>query len=458
MAHDTIDLTEEDLDQPVRIPVDAYVSRDYARLERDRLWRRVWLQAGRVEEIPEPGDYITFEIMDDSVIVLRSADGGLRAFHNVCPHRGRRLVDTPPGQRNAKGRRKQFVCGYHGWTFGLDGENTRIPFEEDWQGALETGGCRGLKPVAVDSWGGWAWINLDPEAGALREYLEPAASLLEPFELDRMRVRWRKWGIFNCNWKVAMEAFAETYHVQTTHPEFNRFGTFRGWGRTRGLHSNLGYDAPKNMSENKAKLRIGETGDPRLMTAEMQDYIWQNANTNTTQTLVDAAHRLAEELPEGTPSDQVLKHWLKIAREADEARGVTWPTIDAETVGESGTAWQVFPNFQIGHGLNNMLCYSARPYGDDPGRCVFEGAVYELFPEGEEPATEWEFCEPTAEAWCHVLSQDFSNMEAVQKGMNSMAFGGAQPNPYMERSIANLHRNLARYMGLGEPRPLSREG
>lgn len=442
----------EQLSKPVTIPVDAYISPEYARAERDRLWNKVWLQVGRVEEIPEAGNYLTYEIAGESILIVRAGPDQIQAYYNVCPHRGRRLVDTPEGARNASGKRAQFVCAYHGWRFNLDGENTHILHREDWQGSL-TDACTSLRKVNTDTWGGWIWINMDPDCESLREYLEPAASLLDPFQLQNMRFRWRKWGIFNCNWKVAMEAFNETYHVQTTHPEFNKFGEFRGWARAQGRHSNIGYDAPKDMDKNQqAKLRVGSGADARISTAELQVYTWEKANTNTTQTLVNAALRLADELPEGTPSDQVLKHWLATARQDDEARGVVWPTVDPEHVGKSGTAWQIFPNFQIGHAVNNALCYSARPYGNDPDWCIFEGAVYELFPEGEEPKTEWEFSPATAEAWCYVLSQDFSNMAAVQAGMKSAGFSGTRPNPYMERSIANLHFNLARYMGTGAPR------
>jgi len=441
------------LERPVTFPVEAYISEDYARAERDRLWRKVWLQAGRVEDIPAAGDFITYDILDDSVLLVRSPGGAINAFHNVCAHRGRRLVDTPPGQRNARGRRPQFTCAYHGWQYDLDGANTHIIHEDDWQGAL-TPECTGLARVNVDTWGGWIWINLDPDCEPLADYLAPIPEMLGPFELQNMRVRWRKWGIFPCNWKVAMEAFNETYHVQTTHPEFNKFGQFRGWARVQGRHSYIGYDTASNDDDNqKAKLRVG-TGDARLSTAEMQVYTWEQANTNTTQTLVNAALRLKDELPEGTPPGEVLQHWLKRARADDEARGVVWPTVDAAHVGKTGTAWQVFPNFQIGHAVNNMLCYSARPHGYDPDQCIFEGAVYELYPEGGEPRPDWEYCEPTAEAWCYVLSQDFSNMAAVQQGMKSAGFSGPKPNPYMERSTANLHRNLAMYMGAGQVREL----
>jgi hypothetical protein len=184
----------------------------------------------------------------------------------------------------------------------------------------------------------------------------------------------------------------------------------------------------------------------------MQVYTWEQVNTNTTRTLVDASLRLVDELPEGTPAPQVLKHWLDSARRDDEARGVVWPTVDPQHVGQSGTAWQIFPNFQIGHAVNNALCYCARPYRGDPDKCIFEVAVYELFPEGEAPETGWEYLDPDDPRWGSVLPQDFSNMAAVQQGMKNGGFRGTLPNPYRERSIANFHRNLAAYMGAGAPR------
>ncbi len=449
-------ITAEELVEPVVIPVEAYTSEEYARAERDKLWRKVWLQVGRLEDLTEVGSYITFEILDDSIVVVRTAADKIKTFHNVCPHRGRRLVDTPAGERNGCGKKKMFICAYHGWRFDLDGNNTHIPQKDDWQGCLTAENTH-LSEVKHDTWGGWIWVNMDPDSESLREYLGVIPEMLDPFQLQNMRVRWRKWGIFDCNWKVAMEAFNETYHVETTHPEFNKYGAFRGWARAHDRHSNIGYDAPKDMDANQqAKLRLGSNGDPRLSTAEMQVYTWEKANTNTTQTLVNAALRLKDELPEGTPGDQVLKHWLASARRDDEARGVVWPTVDPQHVGKSGTAWQVFPNFQIGHAVNNMLCYSARPYGNDPNKCIFEGAVYELYPEGQEPQTQWTFSPATEEAWCYVLSQDFSNMAAVQQGMKSLRFRGPRPNPYMERTTANLHRNLAKYMGTGTPKKLKK--
>ena len=102
---------------------------------------------------------------------------------------------------------------------------------------------------------------MDPDPEPLADYLFPAAKILDPFGLENMRFKWRKWLNFDCNWKVALEAFNETYHVFTTHPEFNKFGEFKGWAKAQGKHSNIGYDAPKGMDETKSKIRLG-TGDP----------------------------------------------------------------------------------------------------------------------------------------------------------------------------------------------------
>ncbi|MFZ2177973.1 MAG: aromatic ring-hydroxylating dioxygenase subunit alpha [Rhodococcus sp. (in: high G+C Gram-positive bacteria)] len=451
---ETASAATEPLSTPLTIGVEAYLSEEYARAERDKLWAKVWQQVGRVDELADVGDFLTYDILDDSIIVARTAPDTIRAYYNVCSHRGRRLVDTPPGAREARGSCKTFVCGFHGWTYDLEGKNTWAAEREDWPTGLTDEKTR-LTELKVDTWGGWIWINMDPECEPLRDYLEPAASLLDPFHLENMRYRWRKWLVFDCNWKVALEAFMETYHVPYTHPEFREYGSFLGWARAQGKHSNIGYDAPKGMEENQAKLRIGGGPDPRISTIDLQNFTWENANTNTTRTLVDAAQRLIDELPEGTPGDQVLRHWLDSARKDDAARGVIWPTVDPQAIAESGTAWQIFPNFQVGHALNNMLCYSARPYGYDPDKCIFEAAVYELFPAGEEPKTEWEYTPADDPGWRTVLPQDFSNMAAVQKGMKARGFSGPKPNPYRERSIVNLHHNLATYMGTGAPTDLS---
>jgi phenylpropionate dioxygenase-like ring-hydroxylating dioxygenase large terminal subunit len=449
----TVSQVSEALSEPHTFGVEPYISEDYARAERDKLWRKVWQMVGRVEDIPEVGDYLTYDILDDSIIIVRSAPDTLRAYYNVCSHRARRLVDTPHGSKRACGNTKRFICGYHAWAYNLEGQCTHVLEKADWQGALTDERTR-LREVKVDTWAGWIWINFDRNCETLRDFLEPAASMLDPFRLQNMRPRWRRWLVFDCNWKVALEAFSEAYHIPGTHPEVTKFGDFRGWSRAQGKHSNVGYDAPVGLDENQGKLRLGAGTDLRKATAEMQVFFQEHVNTNTTQTLVNAALRLVDELPEGTSAEKVLKHWLESARRDDAARGVIWATVDPQHVAKSGTAWQIFPNFQIGHSVNNALCYSARPYGYNPDKCIFEAAVYELFPPGEEPKTEWEHLPADDPRWGTVLPQDFSNMAAVQQGLKTSEYRGALPNPYRERSIVNFQQMLAKYMGTDAPRPL----
>jgi phenylpropionate dioxygenase-like ring-hydroxylating dioxygenase large terminal subunit len=447
----------EDLSEALTFPVEAYLSQDYARAEGDKLWSKVWLHAGRVEEIPNVGDYLTFDVGPDSILVVRSAPDTLKAYHNVCSHRGRRLVDAPPGAQCAHGHKKMFVCGFHGWRYDLDGKCTFKLDEPDWKGALNEQRTR-LGEIKVDTWGGWIFINMEPNCVSLREYLEPAASILDPFELGKMRYKWRQWVIFDCNWKTAIEAFMEPYHVEGTHSQLLKYGQYYAYSKPYGLHAVSGFDERDpalKMQQSSTVTRAGKGKDPRVSTYELQNEIYTSVNySSTTETLVNAARRLVDELPEGTPAGEVIKHWLAAARADDAARGVIWPKITPEQMSVAGLAWSIFPNMAILQGVTFALCYRARPYGDDPNKCIFESYAIERYPEGGEPQTAWVYAEPTAEKWGLVLSQDFSNMAAVQKGMRSRGFRGTLPNPHQEQKVTNFHRNLARYMGTGAPRKL----
>ena len=447
----------EDLSDPLVIPVDAYVSREYAEAESDRLWSKVWQQAGRVEEIPAVGDFITYEICNDSILIVRTTPDTIKAYHNVCTHRGRRLVSTPQGAHSASGNKPKFVCGYHAWTFNLDGKATYILDKNDWGNAL-TDRCTSLREVKIDTWGGWIFINMDPNCRqSLRDYLEPVASLLDPFEFDKMRYRFRVWGIFDCNWKVALEAFLEPYHVAGTHPQLTKYGDFYAWSRPLGLHGHDGYDmkTQKNSDGSAAQTtvhRAAKGDDARLSIAEMQKEFWDTIGAGTSETLVKAAQRLVDELPAGTPAAEVHHHWLESARRDDAARGVEWPNISDAQMADAGLALSIFPNMNFLPGPTFVLYYRVRPYGTDPDKCIYEAIALDRFPVGQEPKTEWTFLPQDPARWPYVISQDISNMVEVQKGMKSRGFEGSLPNPHQEQKVSNLHRNLADYMGMGAPR------
>ncbi len=447
-------LSDQDLAEALTYPVTAFLSREYAEAEKEKLWPKVWQMAGRVEEIPETGNFITYEIGDDSIIVVRTAPDTLKAYHNVCPHRGRRLVSTPEGANNACGKKSRFVCGFHGWTFDLDGKNIYVHDKQDWKGCLNEENTA-LSPVLVDTWGGWIFINMDLDAVPLAEYLEPAASILNPFQFEKMRYKWRQWVIFDCNWKTALEAFMEPYHVAGTHTQMLTHGDYYAYSAPYGLHGVSGFDQrdPDLMMKQASTItRAGKGADPRISTYNLQNEIYTTVNNaSTTETLVNAAKRLVDELPEGTPADEVIKHWLASAKADDAARGVEWPTITPEQMAQAGLAWHIFPNMAVLQGITFALCYRSRPYGDNPDKCIFESYAIERFPAGQEPKTEWVYAEATAEKWGMVLAQDFGNMAEVQKGMKSRGFRGTLPNPHQEQKITNFHRNLGKYMGTGAP-------
>jgi phenylpropionate dioxygenase-like ring-hydroxylating dioxygenase large terminal subunit len=447
-------LSEQDLNEPLTYGTEAFLSKEYAAAEKDKLWPKVWQHAGRVEDIPEIGNFITYEVADESIIIVRTGPDNFNAFHNVCPHRGRRLIDTPADKNGACGSRKRFVCGFHGWAFDTEGKNVHVLDEPDWKGCL-TAERTSLSPVKVDIWGGWLWINMDPDCVSLAEYLESAANVLNPFEFEKMRYKWRQWVIYDSNWKTALEAFMEPYHVAGTHTQLLKYGEYYAYSKSYGLHGVSGFDerdAALRKAGGTSVTRAGKGLDPRVSVYELTRENFETVNySSSTETLVNAAKRLVDELPEGTPSPEVIKHWLASAKADDAARGVIWPEITPAQMAEAGLAWHIFPNMSILQGVTFALCYRARPYGDDPDKCIFEAFALERFPEGQEPKTEWVYAEATAEGWGPVLAQDFSNMRWVQKGMKSRGFRGTLPNPHQEQKITNFHRNLGLFMGTGAP-------
>ncbi len=419
---------------PVRIPVEAYVSEEYARAENERLWGKVWQIACREEELANVGDYVTYDILDESIIVVRSDAQKISAFYNACQHRGRRLT-------KGCGRTRQFFCRFHGWRWDLDGENTYILDREDWCEALDAENTR-LPRVQVDTWGGWVWVNMDPDCEPLSEYLNPVSPMLDAFEFDKMRYRWRQWLYFPCNWKTALESFIESFHVDATHPQLGQWGTNRWWCRTGGKHAWHGIGAPR-----------GDAGDldPRVTMYELFKELWDTVGT-TTETLVEAASRAKEELPAGAAPEEVAGFVMQSAAMADAERGVFWPQMSPEHYVECGLDWHVFPNSAILPGMTYALCYRARPHGYDPNSCIFEVYIIERYPEGEEPQTEWVYePDPTEEKWRKILSQDFQNMPEVQHGIKSRGFKGPRPSPVQEVPVIHFHRTLAEYMGTGAP-------
>src|SRR3712207_2654864 len=199
------DLGDED------IPIARYTSREFLELEVEHVWRKTWQMVCREEEIPEPGDHIVYEIVDDSFIITRTQSGDIKALQNACLHRGRRL-------RTVDGTVGEFRCAFHGWTYDLDGEIKRLPCS-DWDFKHVDKGKFTLPQAKVATWGGFVFINMDPNAGPLEEYLDPVPDHFKHAGYEARFKSAHVAQVVSCNWKVALEAFIEAYHLPATHPQ-----------------------------------------------------------------------------------------------------------------------------------------------------------------------------------------------------------------------------------------------
>lgn len=198
------------------VPTEPCISPEYYRLEQERVFSKVWLKVGQLEDIPNSGDFFVreIEICHASVIVVRGDDGAVRAFHNVCSHRGNKLV----WKNSSHGLADAFRCRFHGWAYGTDGRLIAVPDEKMFYG-LHRENC-GLKPVAVDTWEGFIFINLAPApAETLKEYLGEMGEHLSGFPYRDFPMRYVYRAELNSNWKVCLDAFSEAYHVVFIHRE-----------------------------------------------------------------------------------------------------------------------------------------------------------------------------------------------------------------------------------------------
>lgn len=188
----------------MRVGTARYSCPEYHVRERQRLWMRIWQVAGRAEEIPQAGDWMEYRLFDQSWVLVRGRDGVIRGFVNACRHRGNAFCE-------GRGRSARFTCPYHNWSYGLDGKLLAVAkpdFDgsvEDFVGAKEE---LGLVEARVECFGGFIFLNPDPGAAPLSEFLGEFAGLLAPYRMEEMvacGINVRE--TIECNWKVVMDAF-----------------------------------------------------------------------------------------------------------------------------------------------------------------------------------------------------------------------------------------------------------
>lgn len=192
------------------LPGGRYTDPRFAALEKDYLWRRSWLLAGHMDELPETGSFKLWETAGQPVVILRARSGAVNAFYNTCSHRGAAVVTEPTGKR------ARLTCKYHGWTYDDEGALVSIRDPEDFAGLDFS--CRSLQRVRCERHGALIFVNFDPDAPSLADWLGPIAREWEEFQFGALRLIDRYVWDLKSNWKIAMEANTEVYHVKSIHP------------------------------------------------------------------------------------------------------------------------------------------------------------------------------------------------------------------------------------------------
>jgi phenylpropionate dioxygenase-like ring-hydroxylating dioxygenase large terminal subunit len=209
-----LDTLAKSIDTPIEeargLPTEAYLSDEFYELELEHIFRRDWICIGREEEAVAPGDYFTIELAGEPLMIVRGSDGELRALSNVCRHRYMQIVE-------GRGNTSKLVCPYHGWTYRLDGALMGAPNMAESR-IFDRKSCR-LPEIRLETWLGFVFVNLDPDAQALAPRLEELGERLTPYGIETMRISALYDEVWEGNWKLAMENNAEAHHHRMLHPE-----------------------------------------------------------------------------------------------------------------------------------------------------------------------------------------------------------------------------------------------
>ena len=419
------------IERPERIPAARYFDPAFFELERERLWPRVWQMACRLEEIPEVGDFVEYEILGQSVIVVRTAADRVRAYHNACRHRGMRLAT---GRGNAA---NGLVCPFHGWCWNLDGSNRFVfapnLFRED---QLAADDLR-LRECRLETWGGCAFVNFDDEAPPLRPSLEPFATYHDAFRVDRMRAESWYETVLPVNWKLASEAFMEGYHATQTHPQLLARSVKRGYG--------AGTDT------------VGFTDPDDVVGSSI--YFMKVLSEGMGGGMIHAKDiAVAEEMKDmPLPADpmEAIVAWNtrlneEIVRRSREA-GIPMPDLNGLVAsGHVSSVNYGFPHYFLLPVYGNAAAYRVRPLG--PEETLFEIWTTTLMPEGAphvppRTPTRLEWGDPR---WPDVVRQDFANLPRQQAGLRSPGFEFMRLSGEVEGMISNFHRVIDGYLA-GRP-------
>ena len=405
----------------VRVPIDRYTSREFHDLEVEKVWKKTWQFACREDDIPEVGDHTLYEIADMSVLIVRGEDQFIRAFPNTCLHRGRALKDRP-------GRSPSLRCPFHSWEWNLDGSLKGLPCRWDFPHVEREE--YGLPQFGTATWGGFVFINMDPNAEAFESFIGDLPTHFERWPLEERYTEAHVAHLMRCNWKAAQEAFMEAYHVVSTHPQI-----LSGIG-----DANSQYDVWDNFSR---AITANMTPSPHLGHDPSEQEMLESIIT----TSLDAEPSFR--VPDGMTARELFAQMARMQLQAN-APSVTLLT-DAEL--NDSFYYSLFPNMHP-WGAYNKIVYRFRPNGNDPDTSIME-VIYLAPFRGKRPApapVHWlDYDEPWTEApelgpLAKVFAQDTFNLPNVQRGLKSAQHTHVTFAHYQETKIRHFHTLLDQYL------------
>jgi phenylpropionate dioxygenase-like ring-hydroxylating dioxygenase large terminal subunit len=404
------------------VPASRYTSRVWHEAEVEHLWRKCWQYVCRTDEIPEVGDHYIYEIVRDSYIVIRT-DDGIKAYPNACLHRGRRLKEFD-------GRCSEIRCPFHGFAWTIEGQLKHIP--ADWDFPHIDRETFSLPECAVGTWAGFVFINPDPDAQPLDEYLGEIVDQFSVWDLERRYKQAHVAKVIQANWKITQEAFCEAYHVNATHPQIMPY-----LGDT---------NSQVDIWENFARvITPGGTPSPLLD--------WQPTPTEMLRSMLDVRHD--QEAPLTLTEEQDMRA-VAAAGSRDrwrEAAGDEWVDSLSDAEMMDSIDYTVFPNFHP-WGAFNRIVYRFRPNGDDHRSSIME-CIFLAPYQGERPPpapVHWlEDYETFSDApelgmLGKVFNQDLFNMAKVQLGLETTRKPGITLANYQESKVRWLHTKLTEWV------------
>jgi phenylpropionate dioxygenase-like ring-hydroxylating dioxygenase large terminal subunit len=408
-----------------RIPSERYISPEFAALEHERLWPRVWQIACTVDHVAEPGDWYEYRVGWYSVVIVRGADGMLRAFQNACRHRGNAIC-TGSGAGLTELR-----CPFHRWAWDLDGRLREIP-SRSFFGPMADDEL-GLIPARVDVWARLVFVNLDTDAMPLDEYLEGVPADAAPAAPDEFRCSVTTTTAVACNWKVATDGFSETYHVQGIHREMlgsidDIHASQHLWERHGVSYQDYGVPSP----------RLGPDVSPETVWRSF--VVTQGGRMGPDHTDPDTP------MPPLAAGESVRSAIVRRLR-AEHARshGTDCAAIDDDRMLRLAQ-YNLFPNATVllwGEMINVLI---ARP-GPTPDDAHLDTFLLYREPPGAPRSRPVDVPVPADADFGFVLNADFGILATAQRGLHQPGLTDLVVSGE-EGRILNLHRNLERGLGI----------